>query len=65
MTPEEFRVLTAVEMGSKNHEIVPNSMIAEIAHLRSGGSHKLLGELARRKLVSLVKNQKCIPLYSV
>lgn len=46
-------------MGSKNHEIVPATMIAQIAHLRSGGSHKIVRELARRKLVGIVKKQKC------
>ena len=28
LSPEEFRVLTAVEMGSKNHEVVPPPLIA-------------------------------------
>ncbi|CAG8659321.1 7849_t:CDS:10 [Acaulospora morrowiae] len=58
MNAEEFRVLTAVEMGSKNHEVVPTSLVAQIAGLRHGGSHKILGELARKNLVSRVKNAK-------
>ncbi|KAG9290796.1 hypothetical protein G9A89_011759 [Geosiphon pyriformis] len=58
MSAEEFRVLTAVEMGSKNHEVVPTSLVAQIAKLRNGGSHKLLGELAKRNLVARVKNAK-------
>ncbi|CEI96038.1 Putative Atypical/RIO/RIO2 protein kinase [Rhizopus microsporus] len=36
MSSEDFRVLTAVEMGSKNHEVVPTSLIAQIAQLRHG-----------------------------
>ncbi|RHZ78674.1 hypothetical protein Glove_158g46 [Diversispora epigaea] len=56
MSSEEFRVLTAVEMGSKNHEIVPTPLIAQIAGLRHGGSHKILGELAKKNLISSVKN---------
>ncbi|CAG8433591.1 10906_t:CDS:2 [Diversispora eburnea] len=56
MSSEEFRVLTAVEMGSKNHEIVPTPLIAQIAGLRHGGSHKILGELAKKNLISRVKN---------
>ncbi|CAG8569392.1 16834_t:CDS:10, partial [Dentiscutata erythropus] len=36
MNTEEFRVLTAVEMGSKNHEVVPTSLVAQIAGLRNG-----------------------------
>ncbi|CAG8505813.1 27863_t:CDS:10, partial [Racocetra persica] len=59
MNTEEFRVLTAVEMGSKNHELVPTSLVAQIAGLRHGGSHKILGELAKKNLVSRVTNAKC------
>ncbi|KAL1934514.1 hypothetical protein VTP01DRAFT_6696 [Rhizomucor pusillus] len=58
MTSEEFRVLTAVEMGSKNHEVVPTSLIAQIAQLRHGGSHKLVGNLARLNLIARVQNAK-------
>lgn len=58
MTTEEFRVLTAVEMGSKNHEIVPSSLIAQIAGLRHGGIHKLLGELAKKNLIARVQHAK-------
>ena len=45
LTKEDFRVLTAVEMGMKNHELVPGSLIASIASLRHGGVHKILKEL--------------------
>lgn len=46
-------------MGSKNHEVVPSQLIAQIAGLRSGGINKILGELARRSLVARVQNAKC------
>ncbi|KAI8143595.1 RIO1 family-domain-containing protein [Fennellomyces sp. T-0311] len=58
MSSEEFRVLTAVEMGSKNHEVVPMALIANIAQLRHGGSHKLVGDLAKNKLIARVQNAK-------
>ncbi|RUS19656.1 hypothetical protein BC937DRAFT_87146 [Endogone sp. FLAS-F59071] len=58
MSSEDFRVLTAVEMGSKNHEVVPTSLVAQISQLRHGGSHKILGDLAKRNLVARVKNAK-------
>ncbi|KAK0465126.1 RIO1 family-domain-containing protein [Desarmillaria tabescens] len=58
VTPEEFRVLTAVEMGSKNHEVVPTNLIAQISGLRNGGVNKLIGSLAKRNLVSKVQNSK-------
>ncbi|KAK0082813.1 hypothetical protein PV325_009800 [Microctonus aethiopoides] len=52
LTREDFRVLTAIEMGMKNHELVPGSLIAQIANLRHGGVHKLLKELSKHRLVS-------------
>ncbi|KAK0208310.1 RIO1 family-domain-containing protein [Desarmillaria ectypa] len=58
VTPEEFRVLTAVEMGSKNHEVVPTNLIAQISGLRNGGVNKLIGSLAKRNLIAKVQNSK-------
>ena len=49
LTKEDFRVLTAVEMGMKNHELVPTSLVASIASLRHGGVHKMLKELCKHK----------------
>ncbi|KAL4450558.1 hypothetical protein ABPG77_000914 [Micractinium sp. CCAP 211/92] len=51
MSKEDFRVLTAVEMGQKNHEIVPSSLIDSIAGLKHGGTFKCLKHLLRNKLV--------------
>lgn len=51
LTKEDFRVLTAVEMGLKNHEIVPAPLIASIAHLHGGGCHKVLKDLCKHRLV--------------
>ncbi|OBZ79160.1 Serine/threonine-protein kinase rio2 [Grifola frondosa] len=59
VTSDEFRVLTAVEMGSKNHEIVPTVLIVRISGLRNGGVNKILGSLAKRSLVSRVQNARC------
>jgi len=47
-----------VEMGSKNHEVVPTVLIAQISGLRNGGVNKLIGSLAKRNLVSKVQNSK-------
>ncbi|KAJ1675528.1 Serine/threonine-protein kinase rio2 [Spiromyces aspiralis] len=52
MTKEEFRTLTAVETGSRNHDIVPVPLITDIARLRAGGIKKYLGDLAKRNLVA-------------
>lgn len=52
LSKEDFRVLTALEMGMKNHEIVPSNLVASIANLRHGGCHKVLKELVRNKLIA-------------
>ncbi|XP_018907900.2 uncharacterized protein RIOK2 [Bemisia tabaci] len=52
LTKEDFRVLIAIEMGMKNHELVPGPLAASIANLRHGGAHKLLRELCKNRLLS-------------
>uniref|UniRef100_A0A8D8Y9P1 Serine/threonine-protein kinase RIO2 n=1 Tax=Cacopsylla melanoneura TaxID=428564 RepID=A0A8D8Y9P1_9HEMI len=52
LTSEDFRVLTAIEMGMKNHELVPGALAASIANLKHGGVHKVLKELCKHKLLS-------------
>ncbi|MBZ3882666.1 Serine/threonine-protein kinase RIO2 [Sciurus carolinensis] len=52
LSRDDFRVLTAVEMGMKNHEIVPCSLIASIASLKHGGCNKVLRELVKHKLIA-------------
>ncbi|XP_026674740.1 serine/threonine-protein kinase rio2 isoform X2 [Ceratina calcarata] len=52
LTRDDFRVLTAIEMGTKNHELVPASLAARIANLRYGGVHKLMKELCKHRLLS-------------
>ena len=47
-------------MGSKNHEVVPLSLIVQISGLRNGGVNKLVGSLAKRNLISKVQNAKCL-----
>ncbi|SCZ87391.1 BZ3500_MvSof-1268-A1-R1_Chr2-2g04857 [Microbotryum saponariae] len=58
ISADAFRVLSAVEQGSKNHELVPTSLIAQISGARSGGVNKALGELSKRKLVGKIQNAK-------
>uniref|UniRef100_A0A667YLF7 Serine/threonine-protein kinase RIO2 n=1 Tax=Myripristis murdjan TaxID=586833 RepID=A0A667YLF7_9TELE len=52
LSRDDFRVLTAVEMGMKNHEIVPVSLLSSIASLKHGGCNKILRELVKHKLVT-------------
>jgi RIO kinase 2 len=56
LSPEDYRVLTALEVGSKNHEVVPTTLIARIAKFRPGGVHKILSDLARQRLCSKENN---------
>ncbi|XP_077275679.1 RIO kinase 2 [Temnothorax americanus] len=58
LTTEYFRVLTAIEMGMKNHELVPALLAAQIANLRYGGVHKLLKEMCKYKLLSYERGKR-------
>uniref|UniRef100_A0A2N9ILJ9 Serine/threonine-protein kinase RIO2 n=1 Tax=Fagus sylvatica TaxID=28930 RepID=A0A2N9ILJ9_FAGSY len=51
LSKDDFRVLTAVEMGMRNHEIVPAELIDHIARLKHGGTYKVLKNLLRHKLL--------------
>ncbi|KAL5553598.1 hypothetical protein UlMin_040999 [Ulmus minor] len=51
LSKEDFRVLTAVEMGMKNHELVPSELIHRIASLKHGGTYKVLKNLLKYKLL--------------
>jgi len=51
LTRDDFRVLTAVEMGMKNHEIVPVPLLTQIAALRLGGVGKIVSTLLQCKLL--------------
>ncbi|XP_039196335.1 serine/threonine-protein kinase RIO2 isoform X1 [Crotalus tigris] len=57
LSRDHFRVLTAVEMGMKNHEIVPPSLIASIASLKHGGCNKILKELTKHRLISYERSK--------
>ena len=48
LTKDQMRVLVAVEMGMKNHELVPKALIVSIAQVRSGVA-KILMDLCRNR----------------
>ncbi|KAK5132410.1 hypothetical protein LTR08_009093 [Meristemomyces frigidus] len=59
LTSEDWRVLQAVEQGSKNHELVPTPLIQHLAGLRGGsGVHRCISNLAKVDLIAKVKNAK-------
>jgi len=57
MTPQDFRVLEAVEKGMQKHALVPSALIASLSSLRHGGTGKILSSLLRDKLLS--HDQSC------
>jgi RIO kinase 2 len=58
MTPQEYRVLEAVETCMRTHALVPLALLSATANLRHGGSHKLVSILLRDKLLSHERNKK-------
>ncbi|KAF1993600.1 RIO1-domain-containing protein [Amniculicola lignicola CBS 123094] len=58
LSADDWRVLTATEMGSRNHEVVPTPLITQIASLRAGGVQKCISNLAKINLIAKVKNAK-------
>ncbi|KAL6898390.1 RIO1 family domain-containing protein [Trichoderma evansii] len=60
LASEDWRVLTAVEAGSKNHEIVPTPLIEKLSRLRGGASgvHRSISTLAKVGLIARVKEAK-------
>ncbi|KAN0009691.1 hypothetical protein ACTFIU_006988 [Dictyostelium citrinum] len=51
LSKDDFRTLVAVEMGMKNHELVPVSLICTIANLKYGGTKKSIQTLHKFKLL--------------
>ncbi|OMJ10455.1 Serine/threonine-protein kinase rio2 [Smittium culicis] len=58
MSVDEVRVLTAVETGSRNHNVVPTSLIKSLARLHGGGTNKFISDLAKKNLITKVINVK-------
>lgn len=48
-----------IEMGMKNHELVPGPLAANIANVKAGGVHKVLRELCKQKLLAYERGKKC------
>lgn len=48
-----------MEIGSKNHEVVPTPLIAQISGLRGSGVTRSISALAKTNLIAKVKNAKC------
>ena len=48
---DAWRVLVSVEMGMKNHELVPVELVSAISGLKHGGAYKYIRDLLKHKLV--------------
>jgi RIO kinase 2 len=51
LSKDDFRVLVAVEMGMKNHEVVPTPLILRIANLPKTNGHLIIATLAKYGLI--------------
>uniref|UniRef100_A0A7E4VKS2 Serine/threonine-protein kinase RIO2 n=1 Tax=Panagrellus redivivus TaxID=6233 RepID=A0A7E4VKS2_PANRE len=58
MEGEHFRVLMAIEMGMKNHELVPLQLIAAVAGIHRGATNKILGHLIKNRLVGYERGKR-------
>ncbi|PNP45679.1 atypical/RIO/RIO2 protein kinase [Trichoderma gamsii] len=60
LASEDWKVLTGVEAGSRNHEIVPTPLIEKLSRLRGGASgvHRSISTLAKVGLIARVKEAK-------
>ncbi|KPA83158.1 hypothetical protein ABB37_02853 [Leptomonas pyrrhocoris] len=51
MEDEDFRVLTALEMAMRNHDVAPTALVERIAQLPHGGCRKRLNTLLKHKMI--------------
>jgi|JI6StandDraft_1071083.scaffolds.fasta_scaffold511101_1 RIO kinase 2 len=55
---EELRILSAIEMGMRNHEYVTAELITRIGNLKGGETFKTIQKLLKNKLIVHIGN-KC------
>ena len=58
LNPTDWRTLTAVETGSRNHELVPTSLIANLSKSNMGDVQRSISLLAKANLIAKVQNAK-------
>jgi RIO kinase 2 len=58
LSPSDWKVLTAVETGSRNHEVVPTPLISSISKTAPGDTARSISLLAKTNLIAKVKNTK-------
>ncbi|XP_045483422.1 serine/threonine-protein kinase rio2 [Harmonia axyridis] len=58
LTYEDIAILEGVELGMRNHELVSASLAASLAKLQCGGTHKILKELCKHRLLAYERGKK-------
>lgn len=58
LNPTDWRTLTAVETGSRNHEVVPTPLIANLSKTSVGDVQRSISLIAKANLIAKVKNSK-------
>ncbi|OCT45023.1 Serine/threonine-protein kinase rio2 [Cladophialophora carrionii] len=58
LNPTDWRVLAAVEAGSRNHEVVPTTLIINLSKSGVGDVNRSISLLAKANLIAKVKNAK-------
>ncbi|KAG7879080.1 hypothetical protein KL937_003493 [Ogataea polymorpha] len=60
LNADDWRVLQAVENGSRSHEVVPTKLIGQIANLKTGmgSANRAISDLAKLNLISKLRNAK-------
>lgn len=58
LNPTDWRTLTAVETGSRNHEVVPTTLIANLSKTSVGDVQRSISLVAKANLIAKVKNAK-------
>ncbi|ODQ65619.1 hypothetical protein NADFUDRAFT_46295, partial [Nadsonia fulvescens var. elongata DSM 6958] len=59
LSHDDFRVLSAAEYGSKNHEVIPTNILHQLGGLRStSATNRSISELAKIGLISKMRNAK-------
>lgn len=51
LSHDDFRVLTAIEMGMRNHEIVPVELIQSISKIKKVNTARIISNLLKHKLI--------------
>lgn len=57
ISKDEVWVLTAIEMGMKNHEYVPMDLIERISHNKRANAYKIMKQLIKNKLVEHINKK--------